>query len=172
MTRAVDPDRVPVYPRRQPSALNSPLSQVCPMNPFGVQQASARPVPVQRKKPPRNLLPKAPPAAAVETIDAGDPTPGRGRKRALSPDSRAAAREVRLMHACARCHKKRERVCHGPLLVRDHMLIRLSAARLDLVALVKARTNAVWTYLACRNCQRIDGHICSLVGHAKTPRII
>lgn len=118
MTRVVAPERVPVYPRRQPSTFNSPPSQVCPINPFGVQQASVRPVPARRNKLPRNILPKAPPVAAVEIIDAGDPTPGRGRKRALSPDARAAAREVRLMHACARCHKKRERVSHRSLFIR------------------------------------------------------
>jgi hypothetical protein len=113
LTRAIEPDRVPVYPRRpQPYTFSPPPSQECPLNPFGVQQVSARPVASKRSKPPL-LLPKGnrmPPAAAVETFDTAEPNLGRGRKRPLSPDSRAAAREVRIMHACARCRRKRERV--------------------------------------------------------------
>lgn len=34
----------------------------------------------------------------------------RGRKRALSPESRAAAREVRILHACDRCYEKKRKV--------------------------------------------------------------
>lgn len=117
MTRTAEPDRVPVYPRRSPSNFNSSPPQAWPSNPFGVQQGSVRPVPSQRRKLPRSILPKGsrmPPAAAVEILETENPVPTRGRKRALSPDSRAAAREVRVMHACARCHTKREKVSSGP----------------------------------------------------------
>lgn len=111
-----------------------------------------------------------PPAAPVETCDVGDPNPGRGRKRALSPDARAAAREVRLIGACGRCSKKREKVGLSPLFIMFSVLIELSVAPLDLVTLARARINAVLTYLACASCQRTHGNICSPVSQAKVIR--
>lgn len=105
---------MPVYPRQSPVVFN-PLPPGPPQswssNPFG--GVEPRPAPTLARRPPRILLPKGksvPRAAPVDAFDGGDLIPSRGRKRALSPDARAAAREVRIMHACGRCHKKRAKV--------------------------------------------------------------
>lgn len=164
--RPSEPELVPVYPRRQPVAYTAPPPpQPWPTNPFG--DVEPRPAPSTPRRQPRLLLPKGnrvPRAAPVDAYDGGDYYPSRGRKRALSPDARAAAHEVRIMHACGRCHKKRQRVCVLICTIDTTALIELSSVELpDPVSHAWETTSAVWIFHACQSCQRTDGSGYSLV---------
>lgn len=121
---APEPYKVPVYPQWKPPAFQPPVAQHWtsyqtqmvleqPPQPNFEETTRPRIVPTTASKAPRTIAPKckpAPRAAPSDAFDTGEPSQIRGRRRALSPDARAAAREVRIMHACGRCHKKREKV--------------------------------------------------------------
>lgn len=142
VTWAIDTDYVPVYPLMQPPAFSPSPPQPMPINPFGVRQIPTRTAPARRSKF-AHIAPKGnrlPPVAPVETYEGGDPNSGRGRKRPLSPDSRAAAREVRLIRACARCAKKREKVGLLPLRIKLTILTDVSVESSDHVGPVKVKT--------------------------------